>query len=109
VQRARPTPVARERVELDARTLERVTKSLEAAQKDLASIGGSVGTGVRDLRRDVTKLLRDARRDIGKMSRAIQRDLDRLQRNLTAAATAKPVRSRRTTPPARTARRRATH
>ena len=29
---------------------------LEVAQRDLASIGGSVGTGVRDLRRDITKL-----------------------------------------------------
>ena len=64
---------------------------LEVAQRDLASLGGSVGTGVRDLRRDVTKLLRDARRDVTKMSRAIQRDLERMQRDMTAMAAGRPV------------------
>ena len=77
------------RAEDDAQRLGRVTQALEAAQKDLASIGGTVGTGVRDLRRDVTKLLRDARRDLAKMRRAIQRDLDRLQKDVASAASSK--------------------
>jgi len=87
---SRATAVARARAEDDARRLEHINASLEAAQKDLAAIGGSLGTGMLDLRRDVGKLLRDARRDLHKMRRAVQRDLERLQRDLTAAATAKP-------------------
>ena len=71
-QPSRTTAVAQTRAEGDAQRLDRITQTLEVAQKDLASIGGSVGTGVRDLRRDVTKLLRDARRDLAKMRRAIQ-------------------------------------
>lgn len=81
---------ARARAEDNDRQLDRVMQSLEAAQKDLASIGGSLGTGVGDLRRDANKLLRDARRDVVKMRRAVQRDLVRLQKDLSAAATGKP-------------------
>jgi hypothetical protein len=88
-QPPRPAVVAHARAEDDAQRLDRVTQTLEVAQKDLASIGGSVGTGVRDLRRDVTKLLRDARRDLAKMRRAIQRDLDRLQKDVASAASSK--------------------
>lgn len=91
---ARPpaaTAAARARAEDNDRQLDRVMQSLEAAQKDLASIGGSVGTGVRDLRRDANKLLHDARRDVLKMRRSIQRDLVRLQKDLSAAATGKPA------------------
>ncbi len=111
-RRARPTPVARERAEADAVRLEQIQKMLDVAQRDLASIGGTVGTGVRDLRRDVTKLLRDARRDVTKMSRAIQRDLERMQRDMTAVAAGKPVRparARTAKRPARTARRQTAH
>jgi prolyl-tRNA editing enzyme YbaK/EbsC (Cys-tRNA(Pro) deacylase) len=107
--RPRATPGARARAEDDARRLERIAESLEAAQKDLTSIGGSVGTGVRDLRRDVTRMLRDARRDLLKMRRAIQGDLDRLQKDVSAAAAAKPPRARpRRTATTRTAKRQTT-
>jgi hypothetical protein len=88
--RPRATAAAQARGEDNVRRLEHVTQSLEAAQKDLSAIGGSLGTGVRDLRRDVNRLLRDARRDLLKMRRAVQRDLDQLQSDLAAAATAKP-------------------
>ena len=88
-QPSRATAVTHTRAEDDAQRLDRVTQALEVAQKDLASIGGSVGTGVRDLRRDVTKLLRDARRDLAKMRRAIQRDLDRLQKDVASAGSSK--------------------
>lgn len=84
------TAAARARAEDDERRLDRVMQSLEAAQKDLTAIGGSVGTGVGDLRRDLSRLLRDARRDVVKMRRAVQRDLVRLQKDLTKAATARP-------------------
>ncbi len=111
-RRARPTPTTRERAEADVQRLEQIQQMLDVAQRDLASIGGNVGTGVRDLRRDVTKLLRDARRDVTKMSRAIRRDLERFQRDLTAAAAGKPARPARrpaTKRPARTARRQTAH
>ena len=59
---------------------------LEAAQDDLASIGGSIGAGARDLSKDVQRMLRDAQRDLKKMSRALQRDLEKLQKDLTKTA-----------------------
>jgi hypothetical protein len=92
----RATPATRARAEDDARRLEHITQSLEALQKDLGAIGGTLGTGVRDLRRDVNRLLRDARRDLVKMRRAIQRDLDQLQKDMTSAATGRPASPRRT-------------
>jgi hypothetical protein len=107
-KRTRPTPAARARAEADAARIEHITKALEAAQKDLAGVGGSLGAGARDLGRDVTRMLRDARRDPGKMRKAIQRDLDRLQRDLAAAAGQGALR-RRTPASARTAQRRTAH
>lgn len=104
--RSRATVARRAQAEDSVQRLERVTNALESAQKDLSSIGGSLGTGVRDLRRDVTKLLKDARRDLAKMRRAIERDLDRLQKDLTEASSPTPVAPRRSAPPAR---RRAAH
>jgi len=109
VARARATTAAKTRVEDDDRRLEHAMQSLESAQKDLASIGGSLGTGVRDLRRDVNRMLRDAQRDVRKMRRSLQRDLVRLQKDLTSAATPKPAPARRatTTRATTTSRRRA--
>lgn len=105
VARPRAANAATARAEDNDRKLERVAQSLEAAQKDLASIGGSLGTGMSDMRRDVNRLLRDARRDVLKMRRAVRRDLDRLRKDLSAAAQAKPAPARRakatTTPSAR--------
>ncbi len=95
-QPSRATAVTHARAEDEAQRLDRITQTLEVAQKDLASIGGSVGTGVRDLRRDVTKLLRDARRDLTKMRRAIERDLDRLQKDLSHTASSTTGRARAT-------------
>ncbi len=79
----RATVSAKAKAENDARVLERVAEALEAAQEDLASIGGSLGAGARDLRKDVERMLRDARRDLKKMSKAVQRDFERLQEDLT--------------------------
>jgi hypothetical protein len=108
--RPRATAAARARGQDDARKVDQISKAIEAAQKDLASIGGSLGTGVRDMRRDVSKMLRDSRRDLAKMRRAIQRDLDRIQKDLTSAAAATgPPRSSRATRTTRTARRQSTH
>jgi ABC-type transporter Mla subunit MlaD len=71
----------------------RIAKSLETAQKDLAAIGGSLGTGASAVRKDVAKLLRDASRDVTKMSRAVRRDLERLQKDVTTASKRKPARA----------------
>jgi Ala-tRNA(Pro) deacylase len=95
-----PAPGARAAAEDDARRLDHITEGLETVQKDLAALGGSLGAGAKDLRRDVTGLLRDAHRDLNKMRRAVQRDLDRLQSDLTRVATGK-------VPPARRAKRQA--
>jgi hypothetical protein len=73
----------------------RIKEALDATQTDLAAIRGSVGTGGRDLRKDVAKLLRDARRDVEKMNKAVRRDLERLQKDLTPAAAKGGVESSR--------------
>ncbi|HEY8303901.1 MAG TPA: hypothetical protein VIG42_04845 [Solirubrobacteraceae bacterium] len=106
---ARPTAkdAARERCEENSRTIERVAKSLETAQADLAAIRGSVGTGASDLRKDVTRLLRDARRDLTKMSKAVRRDLERAQKDLASAAKPVTSRARRGSRPAKAAKPRA--
>lgn len=91
---ARASRAAHARAEDDAQRIEHIQKSLEAVQKDLIAIGGHLGTGVRDLRRDAIRLVRDARRDLLKMQKALQRDLDRLQKDLMAAAAPpKPARA----------------
>ena len=92
----RATRAAHARAEDEARRIEHVQRSLEAIQKDLTSIGGSLGKGARDLRRDTMRLLRDARRDLVKMRKAVERDLERLHKDVMAAA--KPAVSGRATP-----------
>lgn len=83
----RASKSAKAKTENDARVIDHVSQALEAAQEDLASIGGSLGAGARDLRKDVGRMLRDARRDLKKMSKALQRDLEHLQKDLTKTAT----------------------
>jgi hypothetical protein len=95
--RPRPTAAARarfEKIQKSDKAIGRIAKSIEAAQKDLTSIGGSLGTGASDMRKDVAKLLRDARRDVTKMGKAVRRDLERLQKDVTVAAKPKPSRAR---------------
>ncbi len=87
--RGRAATTAAARAKANDHHIDRVMQSLEAAQKDLAAIGGSLGTGARDLRRDATKLVRDARTHVVKMRRSVQRDVGRLQRDLGAAAGAR--------------------
>ncbi len=72
------------------RVIHRIEKSLEVAQSDLAKLGGSLGTGVADLRRNLARLLRDARRDATKMSKATRKDVERLQKDMLAATRPKP-------------------
>jgi hypothetical protein len=93
------TESANAKTENDARVIERVAHALEAAQEDLASIGGSLGAGARDLRKDVQRMLRDSRRDLKKMSKALRHDLGRLQNDLTKT-TGKNVHARAAAPKA---------
>jgi len=91
--RSKPAAAARARLVKNEQALGRIAKSLEAAQKDLAAIGGSLGTGARDVRKDVAKLLRDANRDVTKMAKALRRDLERLQKDVSAASKPKARRA----------------
>jgi hypothetical protein len=103
----RATKDARARHQQNGRAVDRLAKSLEVAQKDLAALGGTMSSGADDLRKDLSKLLRDARRDVGKLGKAVKRDLERIQKDLTAAAPKPSGRSRAATKkaPSRSTRR----
>jgi hypothetical protein len=88
----RPADRVRARFEENDRVIRRITDSLDVAMKDLPKIGGNVGAGVGDLRKDLAKLLRDARRHATKMSSATRKDLERMQKDMLAAAKSKPSR-----------------
>jgi hypothetical protein len=103
-KKARPasrTAGARKRFEDNDRVIRRITKSLDVALEDLAKVGGSVGAGAGELRRDLAKMLRDTRRHATKMGNATRKDLERLQKDMTAAA--KSSSGRRTGRKSRTA------
>jgi len=76
----------RSHIEENDRVLGRIAESLDVAQADLGKLRGSVGTGVSELRRDLSKLLRDARRDVTKLGKSTRKDLERLQKDMVAAA-----------------------
>jgi hypothetical protein len=95
----RVTASAHARCQENDRVLSRVADSLDVAQKHLGKLGGNVGSGVSDLRRDVSKALRDARRDVTKMGKATRKELERLQKDMLAAA--KPRRKGAGVPKAR--------
>jgi ABC-type transporter Mla subunit MlaD len=82
----RATESATAKTEADARVIDHVSHALDSAQDDLASIGGTLGAGARDLRKNVQRMLRDSQRDLKKMSKALQRDLEQLQKDLTKPA-----------------------
>jgi hypothetical protein len=77
---------ARARWEENDRVIRRISDSLDVAQADLTKLGGSLGAGAGDLRRDLARLLRDARRHAASMGKATGKDLERLQRDIVAAA-----------------------
>lgn len=76
----------RTHIEENDRVLGRIAESLEVAQADLGKLRGSVGTGVNELRRDLSKLLRDASRDVTRLGKSTRKDLERLQKDMVAAA-----------------------
>jgi hypothetical protein len=72
------------------RTIGSLAKSLEAAQRELSGLGGSMGEGGNDLRKDIERLLRDASRGLGKLSTSVRREAERLQKARPGARGAKP-------------------
>jgi hypothetical protein len=60
----------------DARIIDHLSQALEAAQEDLGSIGGTLGAGARDLRKDVHGLLPDASRHLKKRGMRVRSALE---------------------------------
>jgi len=85
---ARKRPAAKEPA-----TVNRLNKSLDAAQDALASLGKDVskdlGAGGRDLYKNIQRFVKDARRDSGKLSRALGRDIEQLQKRLAGSSQTK--------------------
>jgi hypothetical protein len=90
---ARANDRARQRGRENDRLMARVVKSLDTAQADIAKVGGSLGTGVSDLRRSLSRTVRDAQRHAAKMSKATRRDLERLQHDISNAGRPKAKRA----------------
>jgi hypothetical protein len=91
----RATTAAHARGVQNERAITRIKRQLETIQKEMTAIRGSVGTGRRDIRKDVSKMLREIRRDVEKMNKAVGRDLERLQKELASTAKARPSGPRR--------------
>jgi hypothetical protein len=81
------------RIKENDRVIRRIANSLDVAQTDLGKLGGNLGIGAADLRRNLSRLLRDARRDAAKLSKATRKDLERLQKDMLAAAKVRPKRA----------------
>lgn len=99
---------ARARCEQNSHAVARIKEALEATQREMTAMRGSLEVGGKDLRKEVAKRLRDARRDVEKMNTTVRRDLQRLQKDISGAAKAKPSRPARKKAPrgrARPARR----
>jgi gas vesicle protein len=97
--RTRATEAAHARGMQNERAITRIKGQLEMIQKEMPAIRGSVGTGGRDIRKDVSKMLREVRRDVEKMNKAVRRDLERLQKELASTAKAHPSGARRRAAP----------
>ena len=73
--------------------LERLNRSLDAAQEALAELrkdtGRDVGQGARDLYKDLRTFVSSARRDSGKLAKALQRDFEQAQKRLAGAPPAR--------------------
>jgi hypothetical protein len=97
--RTRATEAAHARGVQNERAITRIKGQLEMIQKEMPAIRGTVGTGGRDIRKDVSKMLREVRRDVEKMNKAVRRDLERLQKDLASTTNARPSGARRKAAP----------
>jgi hypothetical protein len=66
--------------------LDRLTKSVDAAQDALKDLRGEMSKGGSSVLRDVDKQLKDARKGLRGTSRSVLKDLDGLQQKLVSAA-----------------------
>lgn len=71
--------------------LDRLTRSVEAAQEALKDLRSELGRGSRDVLRDLDTTLRDARKNLRSISKTVTKDLDNIQH---ALITGKPAPSR---------------
>ena len=70
------------------RALNRLEKSIDAAQSALKDLRTELGRGRRDLVKDLDKTLSDSRKNLRSLSRTVAKDLEKLQK---AATTGRPT------------------
>ena len=70
------------------RALNRLEKSIDAAQAALKDLQTELGRGGRDLVKDLDKTLTDARKNMRSLSKTVAKDLEKLQK---AATTSRPT------------------
>lgn len=66
------------------RALNRLEKSIDAAQSALKDLRTELGRGGRDLVKDLDKTLRDSRNNLRSLSRTVAKDLEKLQKAATS-------------------------
>lgn len=66
------------------RALNRLEKSIDAAQSALKDLRAELGRGGRDLVKDLDKTLSDSRRNLRSLSRTVTKDLEKLQKAATS-------------------------
>jgi hypothetical protein len=65
------------------RALNRLEKSIDAAQSALKDLRTELGRGGRDLVKDLDKTLRDSRKNLRSLSGKVAKDLEKLQKAAT--------------------------
>jgi hypothetical protein len=90
-RRSRTTATAR-----PPRALNRLEKSIDAAQAALKDLRTELGRGRRDLVKDLDKTLTDARKNLRSLSRTVVKDVDKLQKAATTRKRPAAARGRRT-------------
>jgi hypothetical protein len=70
------------------RALDRLDKSIDAAEGALKDLRSELGRGGRDLVKDFDRTLRDSRKNLRSLSRTVAKDLGKLQRATTGKTTA---------------------
>ena len=72
------------------RALDRLDKSIDAAEGALKDLRSELGRGGGDLVKDLDKTLRDSRKNLRSLSRTVAKDLGKLQRAATTGKTTAP-------------------
>lgn len=85
------------------RALNRLEKSIDAAQTALKDLRTELGRGGRDLVRDLDRTLTDARKNLRSLSRTVAKDVGQIQK---AATPRRPAARGRTTTARKTTARR---